>query len=287
MVMKQLIVAADDFGITKSVNEGIVRAYEEGIVTSLNLLPSGDAFDDAVALAKNIGLDETGAHLALTETMPVSAPAKISSLIGRDGRFASGHTQFFIRQMTGAVNPEEIYIEWKAQLSRALATGIEITNLSSHEHLHMLPGILDIMIRLAKEHDIRSIRYPHADRSYLKINHAFIAKKLTLTFLEKEISNAMKLSGLISPEHFRGFFDSGNITEAVLIDIIADIEEGTTELVCHPGFLGREVLERYKFHKNSEGELFALTSRRVKRAIDERKIELVSYAEFLQTIKHP
>ncbi len=283
--MKQLIVVADDFGLTKSVNEGIARSYEEGIVTSLNLLPSGEAFDDAVTLAKRIGLDEAGAHLSLTETLPISNPDRIRSLIGRDGRLAKGHAQFFLKYLSGVIRPDEVYTEWKTQMERVIATGLKITNLSSHEHLHILPGILDILIRLAMEYNISAIRYPHADRSYLKTSPMVIAKKLTLSLAEKHMSGAIISSGLISPDHFRGFFDSGNITENVLLHILSDLKDGTTELVCHPGFLGREVLDRYRFHKNSEAELFALTSRRVNRVIDEKKIRLVSYAEFLSKTK--
>jgi len=224
--MKQLIVAADDFGLTKSVNEGIARSYEEGIVTSLNLLPCGEAFDDAVALAKKIGLDEAGAHLSLTQTLPVSDTAKIPSLVGADGKFSKGHAQFFLKYISRAIRLDEVYTEWRAQLARAIASGMEITILSSHEHLHILPGLLDILIRLAEEHDIRAIRYPHADRSCLKISAGILLKKLTLSCFEKRMGSAIKSSGLVTPEHFRGFLDSGSITEGVLLDTIACIVSG-------------------------------------------------------------
>jgi len=279
--MKQLIVAADDFGITKSVNEGVARSYEEGIVTSLNLLPSGDAFDDAVTLAGKIGLDEAGAHLALTETASVTKASGIRSLVDTGGRFYKDHNRFLSKFMSGAIDLGEVYIEWRAQLEKVAATGIRITNLSSHEHLHMLPGLLGIFIRLAGEFNIPAIRYPHADRSSRRSSLGTLYKSAGLFLLEKNMARALRSSNIASPEHFRGFLDSGNITEEVLLDIIANLEDRTTELVCHPGFLGPEVLYRYTFHKNSEAELFALTSRRVKKLIDDRQIGLVSYAEFL------
>ena len=83
--MKRLIVTADDFGMTKRINEGIVKAHREGIVTFLNFLPSGEAFDDAARIAKELNLKEIGAHLALTETIPVTAPEKIQNLVAKDG----------------------------------------------------------------------------------------------------------------------------------------------------------------------------------------------------------
>lgn len=279
--MKQLIVSADDFGITKSVNEGIVRSREEGIVTSLNLLPSGEAFEDAVRLAKEIGLGEAGAHLALTETRSVATPSQIPSLVDADGNFYGGHAAFFLKFISGAIDLEQVYAEWKSQLDKARATGIKITNLSSHEHIHMLPALLKIFIRLAKEYAIPAIRYPHSDRSRSRMGVKVLCKKLTLLCFERGVGRALKSSGIISPEHFLGVLDSGNITEEVLLDMIPLLEEGTTELVCHPGFPGKEVLERYRFHKNSERELFALTSPRVKKLAAEKEVKLVSYSEFL------
>lgn len=279
--MKQLIVAADDFGLTKSVNEGIARSYEEGIVTSLNLLPSGEAFDDALSLAKKIGLDEAGAHLALTETTALTGPSAITSLVDADGRFYRGHADFLLKYISGAINLDEVYLEWKAQLKRARETGINITNLSSHEHIHMLPKLLNILISLAKEYNIPAIRYPHAESSKSRCNVKTVVKAMALSIFEGNMARVIRASGMAAPEHFMGFLDSGNITEKVLLDMLANLKDGTTELVCHPGFLGPEVLDRYTFHKNSEAELFALTSRRVKKLADEKEISLVSYAEFL------
>jgi chitin disaccharide deacetylase len=167
------------------------------------------------------------------------------------------------------------------QLERAVDTGIMITNLSTHEHIHMIPELLAIVIRLAQEFKIRAIRYPHKDRSYRGASIKTFYKAAVLSYLEKGMARPLKASGLLSPEHFLGFLDSGNMAEDILIRIVDGLPEGTTELVCHPGFLGREVVKKYTFHMNSEAELFGLTSRRVKKIADEKCIGLISYAEFL------
>lgn len=279
--MKQLIVAADDFGLTKSVNEGIARAHQEGIVTSVNILPGGDAYEDALKTAGDIGLNEIGAHLALTEIKSVAVSSRIPSLADFDGNFYKGHNQFFAKFLSGAIKLEEVYTEWKAQLEKVRASGLSITNLSSHEHIHMVPQLLDIFIRLAKEYDIPAIRYPHADRSYLPANLNLMGKRMVLSCFAGKMGKALKASGVVSPDHFRGFFDAGNINERILLSILDDLEDGVTELVCHPGFLGPEILEKYTFHKNCETELFALTGRRVKARADQKCVGLISYAEFL------
>ncbi|MCX5679426.1 MAG: ChbG/HpnK family deacetylase, partial [Candidatus Omnitrophica bacterium] len=79
--MKKLIVTADDFGLTHSINEGILMAAREGIVTNINLIPTGDASGDAIAVIKYDKIPEIGVHLALTETRPVTNIRLISSII--------------------------------------------------------------------------------------------------------------------------------------------------------------------------------------------------------------
>lgn len=279
--MKYLIVSADDFGLTKSVNEGIVKAHREGIVTSINLFPSGDAFDDALRLAGEMGLKEAGAHLALTETAPVADSKSVSTLVSPDGKFHSGRNQFLPRFILGMVDQDHIYMELKAQMDVIAAAGITITDLSSHEHIHMVPGILAIFVKLAKEYDIPAIRYPHKDKSARPFALDGFYKSFVLTFFEGGMARVLDRSSIRSPDHFRGFLDSANITEDTLLRIVDSLEAGTTELICHPGFLSPEVLDRYRFHKNCEAELFALTSRRVRARLEDKGVRLMTYGEFL------
>ncbi len=281
--MKRLIVSADDFGLTASVNEGIVKACREGIVTSVNLMPTGEAFAGAVKLAKEAGIQEAGAHLALTETSPLTGRDKIPTLTTRDGGFYKNYRSFFLRFFTGRIDLDQVYVELKSQMDALEKTGITITNLSSHEHIHLVPDILDIFIKLAKEYDVPAIRYPHKDsspRSSLKN----IYKSMILFFLGGHVGKALSASSIVSPEHFRGLFNSGKLDEETLIKIARQIEDGTTELVCHPGLMGPEITQKYTFHAACETELAGLTSPRVKKALDECGVKLIRYSDFLS---HP
>ena len=281
--VKYLIVTADDFGMTKRINEGIVKAYREGIVTFLNFIPGGEAFDDAVRLARELNLKEVGAHLALTETIPVTAPENIQSLIAKDDWFYRDHNIFFLRFIFGLIKYEQIYVELKNQLQRLKDIGIPITNLSSHEHIHMMPELLKIFIRLAKEYNIPSIRYIRDDRPAGKFDIAELKKRFILSCFTKGMGKVLNEEAISHADHFRGFLDSGKLKEGALIETIKSLEEGTTELASHPGFLSPEVLNRYRFHVNCEHELYALTSPAVKRLVQERGIKLTSYREFLST----
>jgi len=277
-MMRSLIVTADDFGLTEGINEGIVKARREGIVTFVNFLASGEAFDNAAGLKDELNINEMGAHLALTETVPVSDPATIPSLIAKNGRFFRHYTTFFARLFLGMVDPDHIRLELKSQMDRLKRLGIPVTNLSSHEHIHMAPAILKIFIELAGEYNIPSIRYLNEDRPMRRFALKKFYKALLLPYLNKRIKPALEKKQIVFTDHLLGFLDSGKIEEEILMDMLGSMDDGYTELVTHPGFLGPEILDRYKFHINCESELYALTSPRVKKTISEKNVALVTYS---------
>ncbi|MFH0763553.1 MAG: ChbG/HpnK family deacetylase [Candidatus Omnitrophota bacterium] len=283
--MKQLIVSADDFGLTKSMSEGAVKAYRDGIVTSLNLLPAGSAFEESLYLLKDIKLNEIGAHLSLTETSPVTDPARITSLVTKEGNFHANYPPFFINLFTGKIKTDDIYLELRSQLDRLKRTNLPIVSLNSHEHIHMMPFLLKIFIELAGEYNIPFIRYPHGDRLVSPFSLKKLFKAIVLSYFGKRIEGMVRESGIYAADNFLGHLDSGNLNEGVLIRLLDNLREGTTELVCHPGFLSPQILDRYTFHLDCESELSALTSRRVKRVIEDRGIRLVTYGEILSERK--
>ena len=162
--MKRLIVSADDFGFSKSINRGIVRAFKDGIVTSIHLMPAASEFEDALAGASEAGIKEMGAHLCLTDAAPVTSPDKIPTLVADNARLPDGYAGIVSGLLFKKINLQEIHLELKNQLERIKKTGIKITSLSSHEHVHMLPDILSIFVELAKEYKIPAIRYPRKDK---------------------------------------------------------------------------------------------------------------------------
>lgn len=262
--MRKLIVTADDFGMARSINEGIAKAVRDGIVTCVNFLPAGEAFEDAARLARELKIDQAGAHLALTE-------------VRED--FPPHHTDLFLGLLLKKIKPDDLYAELKNQLETAVRTGIRITNLSSHEHVHMAGPVLGIFIRLAKEYGIPTIRFPHGDRPAGMFEPRALYRSVILNYLAGDVRREFDKAGLKYPGHFMGFLDAGRITEDLLLRMVGSLKNGTTELVTHPGFLGPEVLERYKFHINCEAELYALTSPRVRRLIDSSGVKLVKFSE--------
>ncbi|MDP2912537.1 MAG: ChbG/HpnK family deacetylase [Candidatus Omnitrophota bacterium] len=281
--MKYLIVSADDFGFSKDINAGIVKAYKEGIVTHLNLMPAGAAFDDALELSSRMKLEEAGAHLSLTEEMiPLTKPHRIETLVREDNKFHRSHRSFFANLLLRNIDVPHVYRELKNQMETLKASGIRLTCLSSHEHIHMAPAMLRIFVRLAKEYGIPSIRCLCSDMRSGPFSVKKFCKKALASYFEKGMTDILKGSDVVYADNFLGFIESGEINEETLLAMLNNLREGVTELACHPGFLSPELLNKGAFHLNCETELAALTSRRVKMLIKKKEIRLITYGEFLK-----
>src|SRR5262245_1817874 len=159
-MMKRLIVNADDFGLTRGVNDGIARAFRSGIVTSATIMANGKAFDHAVEHARaNRGLG-VGCHLALVGGSPVSLPARIPSLINKDGLLPATLTELVVRLSRGLISTDAIVTELRAQVERAVNAGITPTHFDSHKHSHTHPVVMEALALVAGEFGIKRVRNP-------------------------------------------------------------------------------------------------------------------------------
>ena len=269
--MKYLIVNADDFGMAKGINEGIVKALREGIATSASMLAAGACFEDACRLARENGIKEVGAHLSATEVPNIVLRRKMMS-----------RNIFFSLLLTGAITGEEVLREFRAQIERIRKAGFEITHLDSHEHIHLLPRVLRILIDLAREYNIPAVRLLREERIRGALTPEKVYRFSLSRLLTRDSAITLRKAGLFSPDHMLGFVDSGRLSEDLLIDMLGSLEDGMTELIAHPGFLDPDVLDHYRWHVNCEYELSALVSRRVKQLLDEKRVKLISYQEALR-----
>jgi predicted glycoside hydrolase/deacetylase ChbG (UPF0249 family) len=128
--LKYLIPNADDFGYTRDVNEGIIHAHRQGILTATTLMATGAAFDHAVALAREN-------PVARCRRAPGS---------GGQRRFPPTVTQL-IQQI--ARRRICIYDELAAQVRKVQSAGIQPTHLDTHKHTHLLPPVLNAVARIA------------------------------------------------------------------------------------------------------------------------------------------
>jgi predicted glycoside hydrolase/deacetylase ChbG (UPF0249 family) len=265
---KRLVVNADDFGFTPDVNEGIVEAHRNGILTATTLMANGAAFDDAVSRAREAPLLDVGCHLVLVGGNSVRTggplPTSVSALLGALAR----------RQIS-------VYDELRAQIERIVQAGIQPTHLDTHKHTHLAPPVLEAVARLSEEFAIRWVRRPFDFP--IEASAAPFAKRMTsrgLSFLRPWFHRVLEKRRCRTTDHFAGFQITGRFRTQELVGLLRVIPDGTTELMCHPGKCGPALRQaRTRLKESREAELQALVSGEARREIDRSGIELVSYRE--------
>ncbi len=256
-MLKQVIFNADDFGFTRDVNAGIVHAHREGILTATTLMANGDAFEDAIALAHSTPTLDVGCHLVLVQGRSVV-----------DGKpLAATLSEVVQRYLFGRLNP---YTELRAQVEKIVAAGIRPTHLDSHKHTHILPGVFAAVVRLAQEFGIPYVRLP--------LDQTTPYARTACKAVDPLYRSAAAKRGVRLTDHFVGYRLTGSLDEALLLKAIDALQEGTTEFMCHPGFLDSELKTAPTRLKESRvKELEALTSPRVREAMVARSIRLAAF----------
>ena len=277
--MKQLIVNADDLGLTPAVNRGVVRAFQSGIVTSTSLLVTGSAFEDAVALARQNPELDVGLHLALVEERAVLGPDVLPTLVDETGRFPRTSAEFIRRAILGGINWLEVEREIAAQIALFQETGLRLSHLDSHQHLHMFPPVFQIVRRLARWVENVWIRNPVGP--WRKSPDTPMGRWVQRLGLNLTCLSARRLrdgSQPQMPDGMYGFEVSGRLTQSALEQIFRKIPDGLYELICHPGEDDAETRTRYSHwgYRWAE-ELEALTAPETRVVLQEQGIVLTSF----------
>ena len=153
----RLIINADDFGLSKGINEEIIHCLKDGILTSVSLMTGGRAGDEAICLAQNFSKEiGVGVHLTLDGEFPVIEPKDITSLVTKDGKFHLRPHMLF-RLLKGQVSKKAVYDEWAAQIEKLICAGIRPDHLNGHGHIHIFPTLLPVVIELAQQFGIRYV----------------------------------------------------------------------------------------------------------------------------------
>lgn len=280
--MLQLIVHADDLGLSAQVNEGILQAHLHGIVTSASIMANGAAFEHAISLCRSVPTLDIGLHLTLVEEQPLLDAGLVPSLVDATGRLHRHATTFTKKYFAGKIELREVRSELEVQLRRVLSHEINVSHLDSHQHLHMLPQILRITIDLAKKYNIPAIRLPreHIHLDMLKRTGS-VSRILQLFIL-----NTFCCLGRNMPtrrtDYFLGFFFGGNLHTENLQRLLRYLPStGTCELMCHPGLDDPTTRYRHWGYRWSD-ELHALIAPEISDALRRKGVQLISYRQLAQ-----
>jgi hopanoid biosynthesis associated protein HpnK len=286
--MKELILNADDFGMTRGVNEGIIRAYREGTLTSTTLMANGEAFDDAVERARANPELGVGCHLVLVGGKCVAPKESVPSLLDADGNLPESLPLFVARISSGLIRAEEIERELRAQIAKVRAAGIEPSHLDTHKHTHAHPRVMEALGKVAQECGITRVRKPienlrdswETSRAGGRGVSVQILAAGAVRAIAPQFTTISKKYGLMSPDHFLGLAMTGEMGPSVLRGVIGTIADGTTEIMLHPGICDEDLARSgSRLQKQREDEMQGLLDAGVRSAITERGIRLISYRE--------
>lgn len=283
-VLRYIIINADDFGRHAEINRAVEEGLVHGCLRSATVMPGGAAFAGAIDIARRHEELGLGVHFTLVDGHPILPPEEIPSLVGSEGDFLPDHTALLKRYLKGGVNLEEVRRELAAQLQKIEATGIPISHVDSHQHMHTLPGIIDIILDLAARAGIRAVRTPRTPL----FAGAFgglgqLVGRLGLSTLARLAACKAHRRGLLTPDHFAGIVAGEAVSEGELLHLIAHLPQGTTEVMMHPGTKNDVLQEDSGWQHDFESELAAILSPRVEAALQKAEVEPVNFRHLYGT----
>jgi len=287
--LRNLIVNADDLGWTDGVNRGIADAHRQGLVTSTSLLANGRAFDSALDVARGNPALGVGVHLNLSDGPPTAPPENVRGLLNSENCLEDGPETLLLRIASRSLPLEEIEREWDAQIQKVREAGIHPTHVDGHKHVQMLPGLFEIAVRLAKKHGIRAIRVSH-EESRLRAVLATDGEQKTGVVLKQGVqARGLKLlapdaremanrQGLVTTDYFCGIAQTGVLHRTGVERLLESLPDGTTELMCHPGYFDDALhASPTRLQESRQTELQILTDPAVRKLVATRGIRLISY----------
>ena len=270
----RLIINADDFGISRGVNVGIIEAAEVEVVTSASIVVNLPAFADALDRARSCPALSLGLHLNFTAGRPLT---DVPSLTRRSTGEFYALPVLFARASLGLLDEWDIARECLAQIDRMSEAGFPPTHLDSHRHVHAHPAISSAVITAAASRGVVQVRVPTEPLWVNALDWRASLKKAGLLA-------CARLSGRTSANaraiHFVGLSLQGGRSFAKrLFALIPQLPRGTTELMTHPGHADDSLAEHDSYTLERETELRVLCSREFRELLARCGVMLTSFAD--------
>jgi hopanoid biosynthesis associated protein HpnK len=276
--MARLVVTADDLGLSLAVNTAVARAHRDGIVTSASLMVTGDAVDHAVALARALPSLAVGLHLALADARPALPAREIPHLVGADGRLLHDPSRAGLRWAASGAARRELRREIAAQFERFAATGLRMSHVDGHHHLHVHPAAFPLVAELAERAGAHGIRLPCEGLRALgdAPRRSAAAEALVLDAVARPWRTALRRRGLAFASEVHGIVRSGGMDEAYLLRLLRRIAGPSAEIFVHPSIAPTEAAGARGANR---GDLAAVVSPAVRAAVAARGHALATYGE--------
>ena len=267
--MKFLIVTADDFGLHVAVNRAVEQATREGVLTAASLMVGAPAAADAVQRARESGL-AVGLHLVLADGWSVLPPRRIPALVDAEGRFGNNMVRDGVRFFTLPSVRRQLEAEIRAQFQAFADTGLPLDHVNAHKHFHLHPTLLEMLLRIGEEFGIPAVRLPREPAWAARRAGGSIAGPAVASLLSPWLAimrRRLRAASIAHNDYVFGMSGSGAMDEAWLLEILARLPDGVTEIYLHPAVeSGAAIAASMSGYRHSD-ELAALLSPRVRAAV--------------------
>lgn len=269
---RRLIITADDFGRSHSVNLAVAQAHDAGILTTASLMVNEPGFEEAVALARQRPHLGVGLHLTLLCGRSALPHEQIPDLVDSQGCFSDkpvsvGFRYFFNRELRA-----QLQAEMEAQFARFRSSGLPLDHVNGHLHLHLHPVVFRILIEHARDWGVTRLRLTReplsldarlsAGRWFYRISHALIYR-----WLSTRVQGELYRLQIKHTARVFGLLQDSRVDEDYLLKLLPQLPAGDSELYSHPS------LDQFRH------ELDALVSPRVKTLMQSLGIQAIRYQD--------
>ena len=254
------------------------------------------AFDDAIEIARSLSSLAVGCHVVLVDGAPVLEPTSVPTLIAsrtaNPERFFGKISSIAARALLGGYDEEQLVREIVAQIRKLQSAGIQVTHLDTHKHAHIFPAILRALVKAARICAVPAIRNPFVPTQAMQLR-SFASRRTmwkrygqvrALNSMAGQFRRRMKRAGLRTPDGILGVIETGSLDSSLLQQALADLPDGTWELVCHPGYNDADLQAAHtRLLESRETERRLLTSPELREFLEREHIQLISYRELAET----
>ncbi len=282
--MKRVIITGDDFGLAVPVNEAIAEAHRRGILTAASLMVAAPASGDAVMRAQRLPSLRVGLHLVLVEGKPILPIAQVSTLVDARGDFSRHLVRAGFRFFFRPGVRRQLEAEIRAQFESFRKTGLELDHVNAHNHMHLHPTVLDLMIKVGVDYGMRAVRIPFEPPLLSwRATRKGLVRKVTAAVLLSPWTGRMKArllrAGLHTNDRVFGKNDSGGMTAGLVCKFLRHLPDGVTEIYFHPAIRTcREIASCMPGYRHEE-EFRALTDPALQDAFRRAGAERIAYAD--------
>ncbi len=278
--LKRLIITADDFGLSESVNEAVERAHREGILTTASLMVAGPAASDAVRRARTMPRLAVGLHLVAIEGPAMLPSADIPDLVDERRHFPSDQLRLGVRYTVSNRTRRQLAAEIRAQFAAFARTGLPLDHASAHKHMHLHPVVGRLVIEIGREFGLRALRVPAEPPSVLarcgtRVGLGGQALFCWAALLRRQA----RVAGLFTSDACFGLAWTGHMTADRLLPLVFELPQGVSEIYFHPAIARDAPLRLRMPDYEHEAELAALLDPRMPDAIEATRVQPISFSD--------